>query len=183
MPGFDSLGVPLHPLVVHFPIVLAVLLPIFALAALWAIRKGTTPGRAWTLPLAVAAALTVSAYVAGETGEREEDRVERVVTRGAVHSHEEAAERFLVLSGVLLLVASVGLVPRTVGEAARLLTTVGALGLLAAGVQVGHSGGVLVYRHGAASAYVADDARATGEPGAVATARADSAGRFDEHER
>ena len=171
MPGFDSLGVPLHPLVVHFPIVLAVLLPIFALAALWAIRKGTTPGRAWTLPLAVAAALTVSAYVAGETGEREEDRVERVVTRGAVHSHEEAAERFLVLSGVLLLVAAVGLVPRTLGEAARVLTAVGAVGLLAAGVQVGHSGGELVYRHGAASAYT-DGARAgaADAPAAVVTA-------------
>src|SRR5690606_7895092 len=108
---------------------------------------------AWALPVAVAAALTLSAWVAIETGEREEDRVEQVVGDAAIHGHEEAAERFLVLSGVLLVIAGVGLVPRTVGEAARLLTAVGALGLLAAGVQVGHSGGELVYRHGAASAY------------------------------
>lgn len=151
--GFDALGIPLHPLVVHFPIVLAVLLPISALGALWAIRKGTTPRFTWAIPVAMAAALTFSAWAASETGEREEDRVERVVGERALHGHEEAAERFLVLSGVLLVVATIGFVPRIIGEAARLVATVGAVGLLAAGVQVGHSGGELVYRHGAASAY------------------------------
>ena len=184
MLGFDSLGIPLHPLVVHFPIVLAVLLPISALVALWAIRKGTTPRWAWALPVAVAAALTVSAYVATETGEREEDRVERVVTESAIHGHEEAAERFLVLSGVLLLVAGVGLMPRTVGEAARLLTAVGAVGLLAAGVQVGHSGGELVYRHGAASAYTDSLGVGAGsEDASVARAPAESGGRSDGDDR
>jgi len=34
------------------------------------------------------------------------------------------------------------------------VATVAAFGLLAAGIQVGHSGGDLVYEHGAASAYV-----------------------------
>ena len=161
MLGLGAPGIPLHPLVVHFPVVLSVLLPISALVARWVIRRGTTPRSAWALPVAVAAALTLSAYVAVETGEREEDRVERVVGGEVIHGHEEAAERFLVLSGVLLLVAGVGLVPRTVGEAARILTAVGAFGLLAAGVQVGHSGGELVYRHGAASAYTNDGGTAT----------------------
>ena len=181
MLDIGSLGIPLHPVVVHFPIVLSVLLPISALVALWAIRKGTTPRWAWALPVAIAAALTASAYVATETGEQEEDRVERVVTERAIHGHEEAAERFLVLSGVLLVVAGVGLVPRTVGEAARLLTTVGAFGLLAAGVQVGHSGGELVYRHGAASAYTdggsADRAAA---PAPAVTSTTDSGERADD---
>ncbi|MGZ8457471.1 MAG: DUF2231 domain-containing protein [Gemmatirosa sp.] len=183
MLGFDSLGgIPLHPLVVHFPVVLSVLLPISVLGALWVIRKGTTPRRAWALPLAVATALTVSAYVATETGEHEEDRVERVVTERALHGHEEAAERFLVLSGLLLLVAGVGLVPRTVGQAARLVTAVGAVGLLAAGVQVGHSGGELVYRHGAAGAYT--DARgARRGPASVATAPADARERAEADDR
>ena len=146
-------GIPLHPLVVHFPIVLAVLLPISVLVALWAIRKGATSRRVWPVPLAVAAALTVSAWVATRTGEAQEDRVERVVARGALHGHEESAERFLVLSGVLLVVAVGGLASGTIGRAARIVTAVGAIGLVAAGAQVGHSGGVLVYRHGAASAY------------------------------
>ena len=146
-------GIPLHPLVVHFPVVLAVLLPISVLVALLLIRKGATARRVWSLPVAIAAALAVSAWVATETGESQEDRVERVVARGALHGHEEAAERFLVLSGVLVLVAAAGLARGTVGRAARLVTAAGALGVVAAGVQVGHSGGVLVYRHGAASAY------------------------------
>src|SRR4051812_16149230 len=102
-------GIPMHPLVVHFPVVLAVLLPISAIVALWAIRKGATPRKAWAVPLSVAAALALSAWVATETGEAQEDRVERVVARGALHGHEEAAERFLMLSGVLVLVAAGGL--------------------------------------------------------------------------
>lgn len=153
-------GIPLHPLVVHFPIVLAVLLPISAIAALWAVRKGATPRKAWAVPVAFAAALTLSSWVAVQTGEAQEDRVERVVARGALHGHEEAAERFLVLSGVLVVVAAVGLAGGTVGRAARLVSTAGAIGLIAAGAQVGHSGGELVYRHGAASAYTDTRVRA-----------------------
>lgn len=137
----------------HFPIVLTFLLPISIVAALWAVRKGTPPRRGWSFPVIVAAALAVSAFVASRTGESEEERVERVVTENAIETHEEAAERFVVLSGVLLVVSLAGFLPRTVGQAARIVTTAGALGLVAAGVQVGHSGGTLVYREGAASAY------------------------------
>ena len=156
-------GLPLHPIIVHFPIVFSVLLPISVLVALWAIRKGTTPRRAWAVPLAMAAALALSAFVATRTGENEEDRVERVVAKSAIHGHEEAAERFLTLSGVLLVVAAAGLLPGTAGRAARMVTAAGALGLVGAGIQVGHSGGTLVYREGAANAYTgpADSARAS----------------------
>ena len=154
-------GIPLHPLVVHFPIVLTILLPISVFVALWVIRKGTTPRRAWSVPVAFAAALALSAFVATRTGSAEEDRVERVVAESALEGHEEAGERFLVLSGVLLLVAAAGFLPRTVGQAARIVTAAGALGLVVAGIQVGHSGGELVYRHGAASAYTTPGAGAT----------------------
>ena len=174
-------GMPLHPLVVHFPIVLTFLLPISVLVALWTIRRGTTRRRAWAVPFAVAAALSLSSFVAVETGENEEDRVERVVAEGVLHGHEEAAERFLVLSGVLLLIAAAGFLPKTVGQAARLVTAVGAIALVAAGAQVGHSGGTLVYRHGAASAY-ADPAMARpgGESVAAVSARAE---RADDEDR
>jgi uncharacterized membrane protein len=146
-------GIPMHPLVVHFPVVLVVLLPISIGIVLWAIRKGATARKVWAVPLALAATLALSAWVATETGESQEDKVERVVARGALHGHEEAAERFLVLSGVLALVVAAGLAPGLVGRAARFVSAVGAVGLVAAGVQVGHSGGLLVYRDGAASAY------------------------------
>ena len=40
-----------------------------------------------------------------------------------------------------------------VGSAARGVSTLFALALLATGIQVGHRGGILVYEHGAAAAY------------------------------
>ncbi len=144
---------PLHPAVVHFPIVFMVLLPIVAAGALWAIRRGTPPSKAWAGSVATAAALTLSSWVAVETGEGEEDKVEQVVAESSLHGHEEAAERFLLLSGVLLVVTAAGLLRGVPGRAARLGATAGALGLVALGAQVGHSGGNLVYRDGAASAY------------------------------
>jgi len=144
---------PLHPAVVHFPIVLMVLLPFMAASALWAIRRGARPARAWAVPVAAAAALTLSSWVAVETGEGQEEKVEPVVAEAALHRHEEDAERFLLLSGVLLVITAAGLLRGVPGRAARLGATVGALGLVALGAQVGHSGGNLVYRDGAASAY------------------------------
>src|SRR5512146_2865702 len=63
---------PLHPAIVHFPIVLAFLLPIFSFGALWAIRRGARFRRAWGIPLALSAALALSSWVAVETGEGQE---------------------------------------------------------------------------------------------------------------
>lgn len=147
---------PLHPAIVHFPIVFAVLLPLVTAGALWAIRRGTAARRAWTFPFILAGALAVSAFVAVRSGESQEEPVERVVGNGPLHSHEEAAELFLVLSVVMLVVAGVGLAPGVTGRAARAVATLGAIGLLGAGYRVGASGGDLVYRHGAASVYATD---------------------------
>ncbi|MEO6878191.1 MAG: DUF2231 domain-containing protein [Gemmatimonadaceae bacterium] len=144
---------PLHPAIVHFPIVLAFLLPIFALGALWVIRRGATARRAWAIPVALSAALALSAWVAVQTGESQEDRVEDVVPGHALDTHEEAAELFLTSSGILMLVTAAGLTGGVVGRSARLLATGGAVALVFAAASVGHSGGELVYRHGAASAY------------------------------
>jgi hypothetical protein len=148
------LPAPLHPAVVHFPMVLAVLLPVSAALALWAIRRGAAPLKAWAVPAAFAVALTGSAWVALETGEAEEEKVEAFVGEAAIHEHEEAAERFLLLAGVVTLVAGAGLLSGVAGTAARLVASAGTLVVLAAGIQVGAAGGDLVYEHGAAQAYV-----------------------------
>jgi len=151
---------PLHPLVVHFPIVLAVLLPISAVWALWAVRKGTTVRRVWAVPVAIAAALAVSALVAVKTGEAQDERVERVVAEQPLESHEEAAETFLALSTGLALLVAAGLLGGRAGTVARTLGSVGAVGLVAVAAYVGHSGGKLVYEYGAASAYTGPQVRA-----------------------
>lgn len=167
---------PLHPAVVHFPIVLGVLLPISAIVALWAIRAGARPARAWVVPVVFAAAVVASAWVAIETGEAEEDRVEAVVGEARLHEHDEAAERFLVVSGLVLLVAAVGLTGGTLGSAGRLLASAGSVGVLVLGFLVGKAGGELVYRHGAAQPYV------TAVPGTATPVATIRDGDDDEYE-
>lgn len=144
---------PLHPAVVHFPVVLAFLLPLFVAGAIWAIRRGANARRAWMLPLVGAVGLALSAWAAVQTGQAQSERVERVVTERVIESHEEMAEAFLATSAAVAVLALAGLIGGRAGRAARVLTGVGALALVALVARVGHSGGQLVYRHGAASAY------------------------------
>jgi uncharacterized membrane protein len=144
---------PLHPAIVHFPVVLAFLLPISAAVAIWTIRKGARPKRAWMIPLAIAAALTLSSWVSVQTGENQGEKVERVIQERPLETHEEAAEAFLTGSAVVLLIAAAGLFRGPVGTIARVGATVGAVALVAGAAYVGHTGGQLVYKYGAASAY------------------------------
>lgn len=149
-------NIPLHPAVVHFPIVLSFLLPIFALGSIWVIRRGAAPLRAWAIPLTIAVLLLGSAFAATRTGESEEQRVEEIVPENVMHAHEEAAERFLVLSGIVVLTGIAGLVPGVIGSAGRIVAVVGSLVIVSAGFQVGKAGGELVYQHNAGRAYASE---------------------------
>ena len=166
---------PLHPAIVHFPIVLAVLAPLLAAAALWAIHSGRLPGRSWLGIVLLQVLLVGTAWVATETGEREEDRVERVVAERHIEEHEEAAERFLVLAALVLPLAAAGMLAGRVGAINRMLTIVLSLAALGAAGSAGHSGGELVYRHGAAAAYTQPGPGETGLPLA-------DAGHHDDHD-
>lgn len=148
------LPTPLHPAIVHLPMALMVLIPMFAFGALWAIHRGATIRNAWGLPVALMVLLVASSWLASETGENEEDAVEDVVAESTIETHEEAAERFFFLGATLLVLSGLGLFSGRIGETARWTGAVGSLLVLAAGVQVGHLGGELVYKHGAAAAYV-----------------------------
>lgn len=169
---------PLHPAVVHFPIVLAFLLPIFAVGALWAIRSGARPRRAWAIPAVLAVAVTASGWIALETGEDQEERVESVVGEAPLHEHEEAAERFLVLSGLVLVIAGAGFATGTIGTAGRLLATVGSVVVVVAGIAVGDAGGELVYRYGAARPYIT-----SASPGAGSTVEPERNHEEEEEDR
>ena len=80
--------------------------------------------------------------------------MEEVVAERHIEDHEELAERFQVVAGVALAIVAAGLLPGAAGGFARAVSVAAALAVLGAGTQVGHSGGELVYRHGAANAYV-----------------------------
>jgi uncharacterized membrane protein len=148
---------PLHPAVVHLPIALAVLIPAFALLAAVTIHMKGMPPRTWLGVLLLQALLVGSGWLALETGEDQEDRVEDVVAERYIEDHEELAERFQIGAGLALVVVAAGLLPGAAGSIARGAAVVATLAVLAAGIQVGHTGGELVYRHGAANAYVTQD--------------------------
>lgn len=145
---------PLHPAVVHFPIVLAVFLPVIALWSLLALRRSERARVLW-IPVVVAGALLFgSTLLAKETGEDQEERVERVVSESVLHEHEEWGERMAVASGVAFALVLAGLLPGTFGRLGRWLSLVAAVAAMGVVIQVGDTGGGLVYEHGAASAYV-----------------------------
>lgn len=156
---------PLHPAVVHLPVALAALMPLLALLGALAIRVRAFPARTWAALVLLQALLLGSGWLALETGEDQEERVEEVVAEGPIETHEEQAERFMILAGVGLVVVAAGLLPGAAGGVARAASVLAAAAVLAAGAQVGHSGGELVYRHGAASAYLSQ-----GVPGAASGA-------------
>lgn len=145
---------PLHPAIVHLPIALALLSPALALLTWLAIRAGFVPSRTWAIVVLLQALLVGSSWLAIETGEDQEEKVEDIVGERHIESHEEAADRFLSVAIVAAVVSAGGLLAGSRGGIARAATVAAGAAVLAAGIAVGHSGGELVYRHGAASAYV-----------------------------
>jgi len=145
---------PLHPAVVHFPIVFAALLPWLALGVLWGTARGRLPGRTWAFVVLAAALVAGAGWMAEETGEDQQKRVEKVVAKELVERHAERAERFVDLAAVTVLVAGAGLLGGRLGRAARVATVLASLVVLGAMVLTGKSGGELVYKHGAANAYL-----------------------------
>jgi uncharacterized membrane protein len=146
---------PLHPAVVHLPIALALLIPLVALFALLAARLGLVSVRGWSFVVLLQTLLVGSAWLAIETGEDQEERVEKVVAERHIEEHEEAAEWLLRAAVLALFVIGAGLAPGRLGGVARPLGLALSLGVAAAAANVGHSGGALVYEHGAAAAYTA----------------------------
>ncbi len=140
---------PLHPAVVHFPIVLILLGTLVALPA------AVTPR--WHLRWIAAALLAIGALgalIASTTGEQDGEAIEHQPQVSALlDQHEDWAERtqgFSLGAGVLAVVAAAATLrwPR----AARGLGLAGAAVAVIASFCVfrtGHYGGQLVYRHGA----------------------------------
>lgn len=168
---------PLHPAIVHFPLVLAFLLPISAVIAVWTIRKGSRVTRAWLVPLAIAGALSLSSWLSVETGENQDERVEQVVDEQPLETHEDAAEQFLTASIVVLLITGAGMFKGRTGGVARYASVVIAIALVGGAAYVGHTGGQLVYKHGAASAYATP-----GAPSNMAASDSRAVNSHDEHD-
>lgn len=140
---------PLHPALVHFPIVLILLGMLVAIVAVfW--RKGYVPAFA-------AALLTLGAvgtWVAMETGESDGGLVENSAAQAEslLDAHETWAKRTLAAAATAAVIAVGAVALFRFPRAARGVAVAAAL---AAGVaswtvyETGHRGGALVYQHGA----------------------------------
>lgn len=144
---------PIHPAIVHFPVALSILLPVMTVAAFLLARRGPSGRPAWLGVVAGATLLVATSWLAVETGEQQEERVEDVVGDAALHAHQDRATLFLYLAAGTLVLTSLGLARGRAGTAGRVAGTIAVLTLPVAGYLVGHSGGQLVYRYGAAQAY------------------------------
>ena len=144
-----------HPKVVHLPMALAVLTPLVSAGLLVAWSTGALPRRAWVIAVVLQAALVAGGVVALRSGEAEEERVERVVTKDLIEAHEETAETFVWGAGAVLVLHLTAAVLRrdALARAAAAAATAGTVLVLLFGYRTGETGGGLVYRHGAASAY------------------------------
>jgi hypothetical protein len=146
--------VPLHPALVHVPLGLAAVLPLVAAGLAVALWRGLLARRAWIVLVALQALLVAGGAMALASGDREEDRVERVVGKAAVHRHEEAAEAFLwTAAAVLAAAAAVLVLPARAASAGAFAVVAGTLLVGALALRAGKAGGELVYLHGAAAAY------------------------------
>ena len=139
---------PLHPAVVHFPVVLLLLGAVAACAAV-VVRR-------WHLPQVAAVLLglgAAGAVVAMETGEEEEERVtETPAVEQVLEQHEDWAGRTRTAAVVAAVLAVASACLGRVPAMARATAGLAAAAALGAGwcvAQTGHYGGELVYRHGA----------------------------------
>ncbi len=152
VPSWDAL----HPLIIHFPIGLLLVAPVFILVG--ALLKPAS-GRAYLIAALILMLLgTVSVFVAVETGEAAGKVAERTPEINAVlEHHEKLAEATQVGFSVLTaLFAAILFVPRLLRrESSRLVATVLPLAFLVfygAGMllltNTAHNGGRLVHEFG-----------------------------------
>jgi len=150
-PGWDGL----HPLVIHFPIALLMVVPVFLLLAI--VGKTHAPGFAWSA-LALLLMGTAAAFVAVSTGRAAGELAEHSEAINAVlMRHEELAEQtrniFAVITAVyavlLMLAAAFKRLAR--GRYRAVVSGVVLLAVLAGSlplVRTAHQGGLLVHKFG-----------------------------------
>ncbi len=149
-------NLPLHPALVHLPLGLAIFLPLLAIAFAVGIWRGWLSEKSWAIVAFFHLILFASAYVALQTGENDEEKVEKVVVKTVVEEHEEKADVFFWASGLTLILSGGASLIRKdkLGAAARTASVLGLLAVAGLSLQVGHSGGALVYQYGAAQAHI-----------------------------
>ena len=158
---------PLHPAVVHFPIVLIFLGTLVSVLAIFT-RRGALPQ--FTAVILILAA--ASAQLAVSTGGDEaDDVIQRMPdARPLVHDHAEWGERTRTVAVIAAIVAVVALAfyrMRGLRRILALVTTLIAAAACYCAVEAAQHGGAMVYHHGVG--VVITPAGATPAPSPTAT--------------
>jgi len=142
---------PFHPMIVHFPIVIAIGLPLIMIAVIMLIKKSEHHRNSWRVIFALCFILSVFSFVAHNAGENEEEKVEKIISEATIEKHAEVADIFtwatllpLVFSGLLMFKNQT---PLKVGAVLSALLVAGLV------IKVGHAGAELVYKHNAGRIY------------------------------
>lgn len=174
LPSWETL----HPLIVHFPIVLLLLSPLFILiSAVLAPPKG----RPYMISAIIILLLgTASLFLAAETGEAGAERAEHTAAVNSVlETHEGLAEQTeIIFSGLSVILLGMVAIPRIMRhQDTRLFTTflpLSFLVLYAVGVlylaNTAHAGGRLVHEFGVHATPVVGNIPANAPPAAESSA-------------
>jgi hypothetical protein len=155
--------VPLHPAIVHAPLGLALAVPVVLLVLTVGLFRRKVAPRALLIGALLQTIVVGGGLLALATGDAEESRVEAVVPESAIERHEDLATLFVSAAAVTLagtLAASFG--RERWSRRFAVASTGASVAVLALGLAVGHAGGNLVYRDGAASAYSTSAGAAAG---------------------
>lgn len=92
-------GVPLHALLVHFPIVFGVVLPIVAAFVYWKMHKNAVTSKAWQIVFGVSVAFFATAFFAVLAGNSNAPHVQDHASKSYVLLWMSVALCFLALAG------------------------------------------------------------------------------------
>ncbi len=158
---------PMHPKIVHFPIALAVLMPAISFGLLVSWWRGWFPARTWWVAVVLQAILFGTAWWAMEVGEEEEEHVEDVLpNEHLLHEHAERAEALVWTAGGVLVVMALPLFIPGDGRKRWVATgaTAATVAVTVLAFLTGEAGGDLVYKQGAANAWIKKSGPAATKP-------------------
>ncbi len=135
-------GLPLHPLLNHFPIVLSFTFFILFCLKFW---LNIEPKQFWNWALVFSCLFIVSTKAAEWSGEKEEHRIETEQNHEALEHHEHWGERVLYISAFMLALSILGYF--TWWPAVFYGFGATSVAIVVIVMLTGHSGAELVYKH------------------------------------